>query len=93
MNVAFTVINVLVGFLIIIMVSSSKLPVINVSTPTRVGLWIGAVGLICQALRTGFMLIYSSFPFSDFPIWMLKDIGYWFIAIGFFIHLYDEKKQ
>lgn len=93
MNVAFTVINTLVGLLLILMISKSNLPLIRIGKLTKIGLWVGAIGLISQALRTGFMVHFGNFPFQDAPIWMLKDLGYWFIAAGLLLHLYEKIKE
>ena len=47
----------------------------------RVGLWVGAVGLLGQAVRNLIYLITGeALSDHELPIWVLKDAGYWIIC-------------
>lgn len=93
MSIVFLVLNLLFGLLLIVLVSNNKLPIVQISLFTKVGLWVGAIGLVSQALRTGYELFLGAFPFANLPIWMLKDFGYWFVVVGLLIHALERKSK
>ncbi len=49
----------------------------------KIGLWLGAVGLLGQAYRSFLFLITGASPHDDpLSLWLLKDAGYWFVTMG-----------
>ncbi len=54
----------------------------------KLGLWVGAIGLFAQALRSlQFIILGVSPTDNDLPLWVLKDMGYWVIALVVLINV------
>ena len=82
-----------VGVLIIIFLAiDSRLHKLPASH--RIGLWIGAVGLFGQAFRNFLFLTTGQSPTdNDLPIWVLKDMGYWVIAVTVMFAMFRRPSQ
>jgi hypothetical protein len=80
-----SIIDAIVGFTAIFLILSRQLT--RLSYLARTGLWFLAVGLIAQAYRAYSVYSDRTYPFEEFPAWVLKDIGIWiiFLAISLFI--------
>jgi len=87
------VMNVIAGIVLIATINHSRFPLRRLGVLGKGGVWIGSIGLVVQSLRTAYNDFVGEFPFNDFPIWMLKDFGYWLIALGFLIAVIKAKSE
>ena len=81
-NWAVLVLNCMTALSIILMlVLHKRMRVFPVSH--KVGLWLGATGLLGQAYRNLIFLTAGNSPSdNELPFWVLKDAGYWVVLLG-----------
>lgn len=88
----FIVANIIAGLLLLITINAKNFPLRRLGLVGKVGVWLGGSGLIVQSMRS----LYSDFvgvaPFDGLPIWMIKDVGYWFLAVSFLIAYIHRNK-
>lgn len=54
----------------------------NLHYLVKLAVWVGAIGLIWQAVISGVFVVTGEFFLDEeFPLWALKDVGYWVIAV------------
>lgn len=74
-----TAINLMAAFWIIAALFTKRLQ--TMPAWHRIGLTVGAMGLLAQAMRNiQFLVTGVSATDSDLPLWFLKDLGYGLIA-------------
>ena len=60
----------------------------------RSGLVILMVGIFYQALQSGLFAITQTMPlYTDFPLWMLKDIGATIWVYGYILQKREENEK
>ena len=87
------VLNLVAGVVMILVINSKRFPFRRFGLIGRGGVWLGASGLVLQSFRTAYNMKFGAFPLDDYPVWVLKDIGYWLIAIEFVISVIKAKKK
>ena len=91
-NQTVLVLNTITAFCIIFMlVFNKRMQVFPMSH--KVGLWLGAAGLLGQAYRNIIYLTTGLSPNdNDIPFWVLKDMGYWVVLAGVVFYMFKKSR-
>lgn len=79
------IMNLAAGTGLVLLLPFLKLPDIFQGA-FRLGLWLGGVGLLVQAERNYAFISGKTLMSFDFPIWVLKDVGYWVLLVGLVLY-------
>lgn len=93
MDYLFSTMNALSGSVLILLINANHDLYVSLNLSLKLGLWVGAIGLLAQAGRTFSNATLGYFPFDGFPIWVLKDIGYWLLIGGLLITWQSARKK
>lgn len=60
----------------------------------RAGISLMFLGCVYQALQSGYFVISGRMPlYTDYPLWMMKDIGFGVVLLGYIIDKRTRKPK
>lgn len=55
------------------------------------GIWLCALGLLLQSLRSFSLYRGIDMPFAELPIWVVKDFGIWVLLLHYLLTLWGRR--